>query len=667
MLKKLQFIPGVVKSNSEYAAPGRYTDAQWARFVAGFAQKIGGWAATNSDLGLTGVCRNICTWRDNSEVARAAFGTHSKLFVLSQGTLTDITPLRGRNTGSLSAAITTTNGSTVVTIEDVAHKQKAGDWVTLTASAAVGGLTIAGNYLVATVVDADHYTIASATAATSGATGGGTLAYVYYRLLLGANPISTVSGSAIVTIADATSLCVEGDTVVFDGASAAGGITLSGSYTIVSAISTGYTVNAGSNASSTATGGGSAVTVQNEIGIGLINTSSGQGWGVGTYGTGTYGTPRSTSVTLMLRSWSLHAYGQWLLANPRGGGLYKWDPDVGGRAIGLYNAPSQLLSFFVTAERYIVALGTAGDSMQIAWPDQLDPTAWTSTTTNTANQSRKIIGGNFILSGTQVRNQTSLVWTDTATFLHQWRPDDYVFTTARLADKCGLLGPNAFTTMGEAVCWVGDGQFWKWDGALVEIPSDDIGEWFFSRVDREQAAKIVMGTIAAFGEFIVLYQKIGDTEIGDYLLFNGKGWVPGTLTRTAWIDKGLFTNPMATDVSGAIWDHETGLDGAGAAINAYVTAAPMDIEDGERNLDIMGFFPDLARQTGVLSLYVLTRQRAVDTPTSEGPYELDVAGDPIDLRLAGKMAGFEIASNVVGGDFRIGVCRVDVQPGGSRR
>lgn len=668
-LKKLQFLPGVVQSNSDYAEPGRFTDTQWARFVAGFAEKMGGYTAALSST-LTGVCRNIKVWRDNDEVVRAAFATHSKLFTLAQGVLTDVTPFRSRVAGTLVNELTTTIASVTVSVHHIAHVQKVGDWVTLTAGATIGGLTIAGNYLIQTVPDANHYTITATSAAAASVAGaGGTTTYTYYRLLLGADPIATTSGSAVVDITDANSLCVEGDTVIFDGAAAVGGITLSGAYTIISATTAGYSVRAGSNAAATTTGGGAAVTIENELGVGLTDTIAGQGYGVGTYGSGTYGTPRTTSVTLMLRAWSLANYGEWLLANPRGGGLYVWDPNVGGRAIGLYNAPTQMLAFFVTTERYIVALGKDGDALNIGWPDQLDPTAWTSTLTNTANSSRKIAGGNFIISGGEVRNQTSLIWTDTAAFLHQWRPDDYVFSTNKLGDNCGLFGPNAFAVEGETAYWVSDGQFRFWNGGMDVLPSDDIREYFFSRVDRGQAAKVVMGSLASFNELIVLYQATGETEISDYLLYNirDKTWATGTLSRTAWVDKSLFDNPMAADASGNVWNHESGLDGNGAAIEAYVVAAPMDVDDGEENLDIMGFLPDLERQTGSLSLYVLTRQRSVDAPTSDGPYTLDTAGTAVDLRSSGKMAGFKLDSNAVGGDFRLGICRVDVQTAGTRR
>jgi hypothetical protein len=337
---------------------------------------------------------------------------------------------------------------------------------------------------------------------------------------------------------------------------------------------------------------------------------------------------------------------------------------------------------FVTSERYIVALGKDGDALNIGWADQLDPTAWTQTLSNTANASRRIQGGNFIMSGGEVRNQTSLIFTDTSLFLHQWRADDYVFTTVKLAQNCGIFGPNAFTALGEIAYWVGDGQFWLWNGAVDQLPADDVRAWFFDNVNRDQRAKVVMGTIAAQNELIVLYPEKGQSEINRYLLYNVKDrtWSVGAVSRTAWEDRGLFPYPLATDAAGNVFNQEIGVDGAGAAIDAYIVAAPGDIMEfggpvlgggsayaGEKAIDIMGFLPDVQNQAGSLALSVLTRERAMDVPTSVGPFVLDTAGDTVDLRTSGQMAGFRIESSEVGGDFRIGVCRVEVQPAGARR
>ena len=93
---------------------------------------------------------------------------------------------------------------------------------------------------------------------------------IYQTVTLGANPIATTNGSTTVTITDGTYTPNVGDYIIVSGATAVGGITLSGEYAVTGTISaTKYTVTAASAASSTATGGGAAVVVQYEYPSGL--------------------------------------------------------------------------------------------------------------------------------------------------------------------------------------------------------------------------------------------------------------------------------------------------------------------------------------------------------------------------------------------------------------
>lgn len=80
-------------------------------------------------------------------------------------------------------------------------------------------------------------------------------------MVLPNNPIGTSSGSATVTITHAAHGLSTGDRVIISGATAVGGLTPSGLYTLTVATANTYTITASSNASSTATGGGSAVNV----------------------------------------------------------------------------------------------------------------------------------------------------------------------------------------------------------------------------------------------------------------------------------------------------------------------------------------------------------------------------------------------------------------------
>lgn len=80
---------------------------------------------------------------------------------------------------TLSGPFTTVNASTTVTVHHVASGAAAGGYVTYSGAAAVGGLTINGEYQIQTIVDVDNYTITAASAATSGASGGGSVSVIY--------------------------------------------------------------------------------------------------------------------------------------------------------------------------------------------------------------------------------------------------------------------------------------------------------------------------------------------------------------------------------------------------------------------------------------------------------------------------------------------------------
>jgi hypothetical protein len=96
-------------------------------------------------------------------------------------------------------------------------------------------------------------------------------------------PFTTSSASTTVIVSDATYSPSVGDYVIFSGATAIGGILISGEYSIVSILSaTTYTITASNVATSTATGGGTVVT-QYEYPVGNDVYTTGNGWGAGTW------------------------------------------------------------------------------------------------------------------------------------------------------------------------------------------------------------------------------------------------------------------------------------------------------------------------------------------------------------------------------------------------
>tara|TARA_R110000868_G_scaffold44815_6_gene149270 strand:+ start:7705 stop:10284 length:2580 start_codon:yes stop_codon:yes gene_type:complete len=121
---------------------------------------------------------------------------------------------------------------------------------------------------------------------------------------LPANPLATTSGSPIVTITDNNYNPSVGDYVIVTSSASVGGLNVNGEYIVTAVPSTvTFQITLASNASSTATGGGT-VTVEYEYPTGSITSTGGTGWGAGpwsptvpvTLGTNPFATVSGTST-----------------------------------------------------------------------------------------------------------------------------------------------------------------------------------------------------------------------------------------------------------------------------------------------------------------------------------------------------------------------------------
>jgi hypothetical protein len=678
-LVTLYAAPGICKVNSAYAsgktqaairdraATGRYIDGDHTRFVGGFPEKIGGWVRAVATP-MVDTPRAMTDWRDNDSNARMGIGTETHLYYSTGSANTDITPVRTISTGTLGAdPLSTVNGSAVVSVADASQQLVNGDWVLIEGATTFNNVTIVGWYIVSNR-SAGGYDITSATLASgTGAGGGVSVTFGYPRVTL-TNPFATVNLSTTVTVTDATHGATTGDYVTFSGASAVGGLTLNGEYQLTVLTANTYTITAASAATSTVAAGGGSVSVIYDITVGQLGGLTGVVYGSGPYGTGAYGYTAS-SVPTQFSAWTLAAYGSWLLASPTGGTIYVYDPAAGGRAHEVYNAPASCLAIFVTPERFLFALGIDGNPMEIAWPDQSDITNWTTTPSNTANSGRSFQGGTFMIAGAPVANGVSLFFSNRAAFQAAYTGDNTVYSTPLVSDQAGLIGPAAVTTLGGVAFWMSPTDFWMWNGSVVPIPSDDIREYVFGDINRSYQSRCVAGTVRAFKEVWFWYPSGASTDIDRYVILHlDQGvWSIGTMDRTAWLDTDLFAQPYGCDAAGYLYSQEFGVNANGGALSASIQYAPTDISNGDRAVDLFGFIPDFERIMGTVDVELTLQLYPMSTPTTETfSVEADGSTPMIDLRSDAKMVGYQIDTNAVDGDFRLGVPRVNVQPGGAR-
>lgn len=660
---------------------GRYVGMLNARFIAGRPEKIGGWSPLTTSL-LTGVCRGMKDWRDYSQNIYCAFGTTSKLqvYLNTSQTLIDITPFRQLQSGTLSNPLTTSSGSAVVSVHSAAHGLATGDYVQLTQTVALNGITLAGVYFI-TVTDANDYTVIASTPATGNTSGGGgVVSYIYYKNIL-TNPFATTSGSNVVVVTYANHGAQTGDYVQFSGASAYQGITVNGEYQVNSTTTNTFSILAANNASGSGGAGGGTVTVTFDISTGTSDTTGSSGYGTGTYGSGGYGQAQTGNIVSVPRIWTIDSYGQQILACPYGGGIYVWDPSTyasnNGRAYPLYNAPTNTLTFFITPERFVFALGTTGNYLVVQWPDQNNYTYWPTSTqalalgVNTTAESRTLQVGSYLVGGIGARDGTSLVLTNSCCYAFNYSGDQYVYDSTAIGRNSGLIGPLAICALGGNAYWMGPNEFWNYNGTVSPLPSDDIRDYVYKNINSAQQSKCFAVTNTAKKEITFYYPMAGSNEITSSVTFHidQQCWSVNQKIRTSQVDNQLFTYPISTDSSGNIWQEEFGTDANGAAMQSYVTANPMNISKGDLIMDIMGFQPDFERQIGSLTLSILTSTYPDDPQSTNGPYTLNAADAAplIDMRVGTKMVGYTVQSNVIGGDYRLGLCELDIQKAGARR
>lgn len=485
---------------------------------------------------------------------------------------------------------------------------------------------------------------------------------------INSDPFETTNGDATVTVTDTGHGADDGDFVTFSGAAAAGGITVDGEYQLTYVDADTYTIEHSSAATSSATGGGASVTASYQINIGTASGVVGLGWGAGTWGTGTWGTPRTDGIGISLRFWSLNEYGNDLLACPSRGKLYLWEEATDSNAELVTNSPSSIIAMFVTPERFVFLLKTG---MTVSWPDQDDITDHTPATANTANE-RTLQSGSELRGGTPLTDGISLVWSDTSLYVFQYTGSDLIYDSRLAGQNCGLLCPKGFAVASGVAFWISNRTFKMYAGGVQDIPNkDDVATYIFDNMNQSHIDKTWTEYDEANNQVRWHYCHGDATEPNRYVDvgLDDWSWTVGTrdaTTATAYRSGELLS--LRVSSGGYIYLEGVGTDDNGSALESYLTYGLYALENGARNIDIMGIVPDFDRHVGDVDFEVYTKERPNSASNFDDQTVTVSPGDEIaDCRVSGRHFGMTLRSNAVGGDFRLGIVTLETQGAGRRR
>ena len=628
-LQKFIFRPGIDREGTDYSNEGGWFDANLVRFRKNLPEKIGGWAKnTLNTFKSTG--RALHAWVTLAGTKYLGLGSTWKYYILDGDSFYDITPLRS-TTSAGDVTFSASNGDATLTVTDTSHGAVQNDFVTFSGAATLGGLITATvlnqEYQIATIVNANSYTVEAKD--------------------------------------------TDGDTVT-------------------------------ANSSDSGNGGGSVVGAY-QINVGLDVYVSSTGWGVGTWGAGTFGSSATVDEANQLRLWAHDNFGEDLIINPRSGGIYYWDVSTKtlgtDRAVALSAlsganlAPTKALTTLVSdIDRHVICFGAdpisgsartgSLDPMFIAWSDQENAAEWEPKSTNTAGSFR-LSAGSTIVGALRARQET-LVWTDTSLYSMTFVGQPFTFGTNLVNEGVGLIGPNAAVNTPKGVFWMDQGGFYLYGGNIQPVPCS-VQDYIFSDLALDQSYQIFGFLNKQFDEVGWFYCSAGETVIDRYAVFNYEEqvWSIGQLTRTAWIDEGIFDKTMGTystsDV-GYLYNHETGNDADGSPMdNVYIESSDFDIDPaGEEFQQIRRVIPDI-KFTGnggsgqTINIVLKKRNFPGESLATSSTNTCTATTTQINTRLRARQAALRIESDDDGSSgtrlgvgFRVGAMRMDLRPTGRR-
>jgi hypothetical protein len=514
---------------------------------------------------------------------------------------------------------------------------------------------------------------------------------------------AATNGSTTLTVTDTGNGVFLHDFVTFSGAASLGGaitagvlnqehqvvsITNSNTYTIV--------ISVAANASDTGNGG-TAVVGAYQINTGLDSSASGSGWGAGSWSRGTWGSAADVTIPgERLRQWSTDNFGEDLLANVRGGGIYYWDASAGtaNRAVDITtlsgNNQPQAANIVLVSERdrHVLAFGCdpqgdAGnlDPLTIRFSDQESFTDWAATADNTAGELR-IGTGSEIIAAVQTKQQV-IVFTDRSVSSMQFIGAPFTFGLSEVSTNTSIVSQNAAVAFGDAVYWMGDQVFYRYDGNVQPIPCP-IEEYIFSGMNTSQQAKVTGAINSKFNEIWWFYPSADSIVNDSYVVYNyvENSWYYGTLSRTAWYDNAVSSLPISASPDGYIYFHENGVDDGStnppSPISSYIESSAIDIGDGNQFMFVSRILPDLTFRSSTATPVAAFQVSARDFPganfdqtssgnavrTSTAPVEQFT--EQLFFRLRGRAMSLKVSSNTLGTQWRLGTPRADVRPDGRR-
>ena len=237
---------------------------------------------------------------------------------------------------------------------------------------------------------------------------------------------------------------------------------------------------------------------------------------------------------------------------------------------------------------------------------------------------------------------------------------------------------------------MGNDRFYKYDGR-VQTLNCSLLRYIINDINTVQLDQVFAGTNKEFNEVWWFYCSSGSTTVDKYVIYNYEYniWYYGTLARTAWLDSGMRTLPLAATYRYNLVNHEEGIDdvetNTPAAINAYITSSEIDLQGGDKFGFVWRVLPDMTFEgstidapNATMTLNPLQNSGSgYNSPLSEGGNSagavtrsatapVEAYTGQVNIRVRGRQMSMKIESTDTGVQWQLGHPRIDVRADGGR-
>ena len=148
-------------------------------------------------------------------------------------------------------------------------------------------------------------------------------------------------------------------------------------------------------------------------------------------------------------------------------------------------------------------------------------------------------------------------------------------------------------------------------------------------------------------------------------------WDYGTLGRSAWVDQSVLGPPIGADPASLyLYQHEVSNDADGVAMLPFFQTGYYAVAEGDTKTFIDWIWPDMKwgmynqSQLAQVQISFLCADYPGDTPTLYGPYTVTQATEYFYTRLRARLVAVKISSSDLGSWWRIGAIRYRFAPDG---